>query len=86
MSRRDPEWTTTEDPGILQEFSVECTEEGCGAEFDMKGGEALVERWKCRHMDRTGHRRFWETWGRATILAPPPGAVVASQIVGHRAP
>ncbi|MEU5186977.1 hypothetical protein AB0G83_07455 [Streptomyces klenkii] len=77
------EWTTMADPQAEEEFSIECLEGDCGSEFTIKDGPAEADRWKYQHTISTGHRRFRETHSRATLVGPPPGAIVAGQIVGH---
>ncbi|MFF7728675.1 hypothetical protein [Streptomyces sp. NPDC008001] len=77
------EWTSLADPEAEQEYSVECLEHGCGAEFKIKDGPAEADGWKYQHTIHTGHRRFWETHGRAMLVGPPPGAIVAGEIVGR---
>ncbi|KNB50073.1 hypothetical protein [Streptomyces caatingaensis] len=80
---RHAEWTTMQDPNTAEVFSLECSEQGCGAEFSVKDGQSEVESWKYQHTISTGHRRFWETYGRSVLVGPPPGAIVAGEIVGH---
>ncbi|MFF7023715.1 hypothetical protein ACFY97_22285 [Streptomyces klenkii] len=77
------EWTTMVDPQTSEEFSIQCQEPGCSGEVSIKDGPAEADKWKYQHTISTGHRRFWETQGRATLVGPPPGAVVAGQITGH---
>ncbi|QLE71138.1 hypothetical protein FGW37_05535 [Streptomyces rectiverticillatus] len=80
---RYADWTTIVDPNVCAEYSVECLAEGCEAEFSIKDGEQSAETWRNAHTTRTGHRRFWQTYGHSVIVGPPPGSVVASRIAEH---
>lgn len=80
---RFEDWTTIPDSNACTEYSVECLEGGCGAEFDIKDDQQAADSWMHKHTMRTGHRRFWQTFGHSVIVGPPPGSIVASLVEKH---
>lgn len=77
---RHADWTVAQDPYACPEYSAECHEPGCEAEFSIKGSHEARDQWMCDHMARTGHRNVWETNGRLVVVSPPPGSLVAHQL------
>ncbi|WP_372407162.1 hypothetical protein [Streptomyces luteireticuli] len=77
------DWTTIQDPNTAAEYAAFCTEEGCGARFIIKDGQAEAERWIFHHTRDTGHLHFWQTFGHAIVVGTPPGAVLASTLAAE---
>ncbi|MBT2383838.1 hypothetical protein [Streptomyces sp. ISL-11] len=65
------------------EFSAECREDGCEAEFSILDDLKAAESWMYAHMKRTGHNSFWQTCGHPVIVSAPPGSVLADHVVEH---
>ncbi|WP_116210130.1 hypothetical protein [Streptomyces olivoreticuli] len=80
---RFEDWTTLPDPKACAEYSVECTESGCGAEFNINDDQQAADSWMYRHTTMTGHRSFWQTFGHSVIVGPPPGSIVAARVAEH---
>ncbi|MBP2405948.1 DUF7848 domain-containing protein [Streptomyces syringium] len=75
---RHADWTIIQDPNICAEYSAECSEKGCEAEFSITDDQQAADSWMYDHTARTGHRRFWQTFGNAVVVGPPPGSIVAA--------
>ncbi|WP_455432543.1 DUF7848 domain-containing protein [Streptomyces syringium] len=68
---RHADWTIIQDPNVCAEYSAECSEKGCEAEFSITDDQQTADSWMYDHTARTGHRRFWQTFGNAVVVGPP---------------